>query len=43
MIKNLSELKEILHEIPLKFIGEFISELRFDDNANIKNFIFYEV
>ena len=41
--KKLLELKEIWYEIALKFVGEFISELKFNDNLNIKKFIFHEV
>ena len=43
MIKKRSGLKEILYEIALKFVREFISELRFNDNSNIEEFIFYEI
>ena len=31
-------MKEILCEIGLRFVREFISELRFDDNSNIGEF-----
>ena len=40
--KKLSELIEILYEIALKFVGKLISELRFNDNSNIKKKFFYE-